>query len=133
MWKGRRMDVGIVGGTGPAGRALAARLAASGRTVILGSRDAARAVGVANEIVERWPAHKLAISGDANEMAATAEIVVIATAFDAVVETAAALASTLEGRVVVSMANGMVRVGHECEPLIPARGSIAATVQAVIP
>jgi len=127
------MDVGIVGGTGPAGRALAARLAASGKTVILGSRDAARAAGVANELVERWPAHKLAISGEGNEMAATAEVVVLATAFDAIVETAGALASKLKGRVVVSMANGMVRVGHEFEPIIPARGSIAATVQAVVP
>ena len=40
MWKGRAMKVGIVGGTGPAGRALGARLAAAGATVVLGSRDA---------------------------------------------------------------------------------------------
>ena len=127
------MEVGIVGGTGPAGRALAARLAASGRTVVLGSRDAQRASGVAREIVERWPTHKLAITGDANESAAKANIVVLATAFEATVPTARALESELDGRVVVSMANGLTRVGHDFEPILSARGSIAATVQAVVP
>src|SRR4051812_19839330 len=34
------MDVGIVGGTGPAGRALGARLASVGLQVVIGSRSA---------------------------------------------------------------------------------------------
>ncbi|MGH9092043.1 MAG: NAD(P)-binding domain-containing protein, partial [Acidimicrobiales bacterium] len=37
------MHVGILGGTGPAGRGLAVRLSAAGVDVTLGSRDEARA------------------------------------------------------------------------------------------
>lgn len=133
MWKGKRMVVGIVGGTGPAGRALAARLAASGTTVVLGSREAERATNAAREIVERWPDRELAISGATNEEAAKTDIIVLSTVFDAIVTTAKSLAHLLDGRVVVSMANGLVRVGHDFEPVIPARGSIAATVQAEVP
>ena len=41
------MHVGILGGTGPAGRGLASRLGAAGVPVTLGSRDGARASAVA--------------------------------------------------------------------------------------
>jgi NADPH-dependent F420 reductase len=33
----------------------------------------------------------------------------------------------------VSMANALVRVGHEFQPLVPPRGSVAAHVQAAVP
>jgi myo-inositol 2-dehydrogenase/D-chiro-inositol 1-dehydrogenase len=39
--------VGVLGGTGPQGRGLAARLATAGQRILLGSRDAARAEDVA--------------------------------------------------------------------------------------
>ncbi len=133
MWQGRGVKVGIVGGTGPAGRALGARLAAAGATVVLGSRDAARARTVAAQIVARWPAFDLAITGAANEAAAAADIVVLATVWDAVVPTAVQLAPVLAGRVVVSMANAITRVGGEFQALVPGRGSLAATVQAEVP
>ena len=127
------MRVGIVGGTGPAGRALAARLAAGGTEVLIGSREAERAGAVATEIIERWPNHVLSIAGVSNEDAALAEIVVLATVFDATVPTAISLAPALAGRVVVSMANGLSRIGREFQAFLPARGSIAATVQAAVP
>ena len=38
-----RATVGVIGGTGPAGSALAVRLAAAGHQVWLGSRDRAKA------------------------------------------------------------------------------------------
>ncbi|MGD0219972.1 MAG: NAD(P)-binding domain-containing protein [Acidimicrobiales bacterium] len=60
------MDVGIIGGTGPAGRALGARLAAAGATVVLGSREPARATAAAQDVAARWPARDLAITGAAN-------------------------------------------------------------------
>ena len=49
------MRIGILGGTGPAGTALGARLASVGYEVVLGSRSAERAVEVRDEIVARWP------------------------------------------------------------------------------
>ena len=39
----------------------------------------------------------------------------------------------LAGKVVVSMANALVRVGGEFQPLVPPRGSVAAHVQAAVP
>lgn len=47
--------------------------------------------------------------------------------------TAVQLAPLLSGRVVVSMANAMTRVGAEFQALLPVRGSIAATIQAAVP
>ena len=39
----------------------------------------------------------------------------------------------MRGKVVISMANALVRVGHEFQPLVPPRGSVAAHVQAAVP
>ena len=45
----------------------------------------------------------------------------------------AAVAEALDGKVVISMANALARVGHEFQPLVPPRGSVAASVQAAVP
>ena len=55
------MRIGILGGTGPAGSALAARLASVGFDVILGSRSLERAAATTEELLNQWPAHKLHI------------------------------------------------------------------------
>ncbi len=39
----------------------------------------------------------------------------------------------LQGKVVISMANALAKVGHEFQPLVPPRGSVAASVQAALP
>jgi 8-hydroxy-5-deazaflavin:NADPH oxidoreductase len=127
------MRIGILGGTGPAGRGLAVRLAAAGEEVVLGSRDADRAAGVASGLVEAWPDRALAISGASNEGCAAAELVVMATPWDGAVATVTPLAGALAGKVVVSMANALVKEGREFLALMPPRGSVAATLQAVLP
>ena len=127
------MDVGILGGTGPAGRGVAARLAETGVRVTIGSRDAGRAAGVAAEVVGRWPGRSLEISGAENAGAAEAEVVVVATPWDSAVATVRALREPLTGKVVVSMANALVKEGREMLALMPPRGSMAAAVQAVLP
>ena len=127
------MRIGILGGTGPAGRGLAVRLAAAGDEVVLGSRDAARAASVAAELVAAWPDHTLAITGVSNEDCAAAEVVVVATPWEGAVATVKPLAAALAGKVVVSMANALVKEGREFLALIPPRGSVAATLQAVLP
>ena len=53
------MRIGILGGTGPAGRALAARLAAVGFEVVVGSRSKYRAMEIVDNLLERWPEHQL--------------------------------------------------------------------------
>ncbi len=57
----------------------------------------------------------------------------LATPWDSAATTAHALEKQLNGKVVVSMANTLVKVGHEFQPLVPPRGSVAASVQAAVP
>jgi len=127
------MTVGILGGTGPAGRALGTRLGANGVEVVLGSRSAERGEEIAAEVVGAWPDRGLPVTGGANDLAAACDIVVLATPWDAAVPTVAELVGPLEGKVVVSMVNALARIGSEFQALVPVRGSMAATVQAVLP
>lgn len=128
------MDVGIIGGTGPAGRGLGLRLAAAGMSVGIGSRDPARAEGVVAEMAARW-AERLggALRGVGNEEAAGAKLVVLATPWEGAVQTVSDLADELAGKVLVSMASALVREGREMLPLVLPRGSVAAAVHAAIP
>ncbi len=127
------MQIGIFGATGPAGSGLAARLASVGFEVVIGSRSKYKAMEVRDKLIEKWDGFDLAISADDNEGAADADLIVIATPWDAASSTAEAVASRLAGKVVISMANALARVGHEFQPLVPPRGSVAANVQAAIP
>jgi NADPH-dependent F420 reductase len=127
------MRIGILGGTGPAGRGLAVRLGAAGDEVVIGSRDAARADSVARGLVEAWPDHRLALTGASNEETADSELVVVATPWDGAIATVRPLAEVLAGTVVVSMANALAKEGREFLALVPPRGSVAASIQAALP
>lgn len=127
------MRIGILGATGPAGSGLAARLASVGFDVCVGSRSKYRAMEVSDELVARWPDRSLAVEAADNAGAADADVVVIATPWDAAAATASSVARQLEGKIVISMANALAKVGHEFQPLVPPRGSVAASVQAAVP
>jgi NADPH-dependent F420 reductase len=126
-------SVGVLGGTGPAGTALAARLASIGYSVVIGSRSSERAEEKAKEIRDAWPALNLPLRGGSNDESAACDIVVLATPWDSAATTVREHAIALRGKVVISMANALVRVGHEFQPLVPPRGSVAAHVQAAAP
>jgi len=127
------MRIGVIGGSGPAGTALAARLASVGYEVVIGSRSKYRAMETRDEIVSRHPELESLLGYGENDVAADCDLVVIATPWDSAATMAQALAPRLVGKIVVSMANALVRVGSEFEPLIPPRGSVAAHVQAAAP
>jgi len=127
------VHIGILGGTGPAGRGLATRLAAAGLTVTIGSREAERADAVVREVVAAWPEQALDIRGAENAGAAAAEVVVVATPWDSAVVTLRPLVAALEGKVVISMVNALAKEGREMLALVPPRGSMAAAVQAALP
>ena len=128
------MKIAVLGGTGPAGGALALRLADIGHQVRIGSRSAERAGVVCAELTAGWPGRTLDLTGAANEDAAAwAELAVVATPWDAAAATAADLSAALAGKVVISMANAMAKVGRDMAALVPPRGSIAAAVQAALP
>lgn len=127
------MKIGVLGGTGPAGRGLSARLASVGYEVIIGSRSQERADEIAARIHSRWPDLSLGLRGAGNHEAASADVVFVATPWDAAAVTAKDCASELDGKVVISMANALAKVGDEFQPLVPPRGSVAASVQAAVP
>jgi NADPH-dependent F420 reductase len=127
------MRIGILGGTGPAGLALAARLSSVGFDTVIGSRSRYRALEIRDGLLEKWPDRELSIDAADNAGAADADVVVIATPWDGATQTAAAVANHLRGKVVICMANALTRIGKEFQPLVPPRGSVAASVQAAVP
>jgi 8-hydroxy-5-deazaflavin:NADPH oxidoreductase len=127
------MRIGILGGTGPAGSALAARLAVAGFETTIGSRSADRAKEIVDTMQERWSDRDLRIDPADNDGAAEADVVVVATPWDGAAQTAASVEGKLRGKVVISMANALIRIGKEFQPLVPPRGSVAASIQAALP
>jgi 8-hydroxy-5-deazaflavin:NADPH oxidoreductase len=94
------MKVAIVGGTGDFGLALAARLVEAGDEVVIGSRDAARAVEKARE-VGAW-------GGASNEDAVRqVDLVVLATKVDGTLDTAASLADAVGTTPVLCVASDL--------------------------
>lgn len=123
-------SVGVLGGTGPAGRGLAVRLASAGYRVAIGSRDADRANDTARALVIRGDG---VVVGVSNEDAAASDLVVVATPWESAVEVAVSLREALADKVVISMVNALVKRGREMVPLLPGRGSMAAELAAALP
>jgi NADPH-dependent F420 reductase len=127
------MRIGILGGTGPAGSALGARLASVGYDVVIGSRSKYRALEAVDGLKAKWPDLNLSLEAGDNEAASACDVVVLATPWDGAATTAQEHIGLLKGKVVISMANALVRVGHEFQPLLPPRGSVAAHLHAAVP
>jgi 8-hydroxy-5-deazaflavin:NADPH oxidoreductase len=93
------MRIAIVGGTGIFGRALAERITMLGESVVIGSRDAARA----NEI-----AAVLGVEGATNEEAVRdADLVILAVRSNAALETARELAPAIGTTPLLSVASAL--------------------------
>ncbi|HEV3187023.1 MAG TPA: NADPH-dependent F420 reductase [Acidimicrobiales bacterium] len=122
--------VGILGGTGPAGRGVAIRLASAGYDVVIGSRDEARAQETASTLRARGDG---SVRGATNESAAACDFVVVATPWDSAVATVSALKDSLANKTVISMVNALAREGKELVPLYPPRGSMAAQLAFALP
>jgi 8-hydroxy-5-deazaflavin:NADPH oxidoreductase len=113
--------VAVVGGTGPFGRAVAARLQASGLEVIVGSRDADRAVAAALE---------LNCIGEANPQAvADADFVVLAVNAEGALATARELRDAIGETPVLSVASEL-RFSKEGVFPAPDALSLAERIQA---
>jgi 8-hydroxy-5-deazaflavin:NADPH oxidoreductase len=127
------MHVGILGGTGPAGRGLGCRLAAAGVRVTLGSREKERAEGIAAELVSAWPDRNLVVDGDDNAGVCAADVVIVGTPWEAALPTVRPLRDELDGKVVISMVSALVNFGQGVQAVHLGRGSFAATLQAALP
>jgi len=122
--------VGILGGTGPAGRGVAIRLASAGYDVVIGSRDEARAQVTASTLHARGEGQ---VRGASNVDAAACDLVVVATPWDSAVATVSALRASLANKTVISMVNALAREGKELVPFYPPRGSMAAQLAFALP
>jgi 8-hydroxy-5-deazaflavin:NADPH oxidoreductase len=121
--------IGVLGGTGDQGRGLARRLAMAGSRVIIGSRDASRAVTAAASI-----GSPPQLTGAANEdAAAAADVVIAAVPWEGHRDLLAALAGTLAGKILIDCVNPLGFDSRGAFPLRVAEGSAAEQAAAVLP
>lgn len=117
------MKVGVLGGTGKMGGAVAGQLSRK-HSIIIGSREPARAMEAAAGIPR-------ATGSDYAGAAGQAEAVIIAVPFSAIGEVAA-LADGLAGKLVVSMVNPLKVVGGLLEFALE-KGSAAEKIKEMLP
>src|ERR1039457_5380186 len=99
------VQIGVLGGTGPAGSAVSARLAAVGVEVLLGSRTQEKATEGGHELQRRWTGHALSLVPVTNQVAARADLVILATPVEGAVNTVRQLVDELSGKILVTMVN----------------------------
>ena len=130
--------VGVLGGTGPQGRGLGVRLAAAGQRVLLGSRDAKRAVEVAEQVGSRAAVTadegRISVQGGSNlDVAGAADLVVVAVPFAAHADTVAPLATPLAGKIVVDCVVPMAFDELGAYVVDIPEGSVAQQAAALLP
>lgn len=126
------MRIAVLGGTGPEGLGLAARLAQIGESVIIGSRSAERGEEAARNLREKLPQASLA--GAANAQAtAEAEVVVLAFPYEGIDVILADCAAAMSGKVVIDtiVPLKVVNKFFTIEP--PEEGSAGERIQARVP
>lgn len=130
------MKVTILGGTGPQGQGLALRLALADVAVIIGSRDQARAVEVADQLNEKVRAFCQAaplIRGADNAEAAAASdrLVFLAVPYTAHDETIRQMKDRLVGKVLVDIVVPLAP-GNAKAVEMPPEGSATEGAQALV-
>jgi NADPH-dependent F420 reductase len=123
----------VIGGTGPQGRGLALRFATSGLAVVVGSRERAKAEGVANAMRGAHPG--LDVRGDENGSAiAGADAVILAIAPEGLEATLGTFRDALAGRLVIDVVVPLAMRDGLVEHVPPAGAASAGElVQAALP
>jgi hypothetical protein len=125
------LTVAVLGGTGPQGRGLARRFAAAGVRVVLGSRDAARAVATATDLAAATGGD---VTGADNAGAARAgDVVVVAVPWDGHADLLSGLREELAGKVVVDCVNPLGFDKQGAFALRVEEGSAAQQAAALLP
>jgi len=123
----------FIGGTGPEGKGLALRYARAGHPVVLGSRDAGRAAGVAGELNAALGGGDL-VSGATNlDAAQRASIVFLTLPFDGQSDALPPLAAAVTGKLVISTVVPLAFVGGRPSVLPVPQGSAAQQAAALLP
>lgn len=127
------LTVAILGGTGDQGRGLAYRLARAGQQILIGSRSAQRAAQAAVEL-SAMPAVVGPVGGGENaDVAARADLTIIAVPWEGHTDTVAALRGPLAGKVVVDCVNPLGFDKQGPYPLPVPEGSAAEQAAALLP
>lgn len=138
-------NIGILGGTGPAGSGLAYRWASAGEHIAIGSRDARRAEATARQLRERIGGAAL-IEGVDNATAAKCDIVVLTVPFSGqaallkqlkavwragtiVVDASVPLAATVGGSATRTLGVWQGSAAEQTEELLPDNVSVVAAFQ----
>jgi 8-hydroxy-5-deazaflavin:NADPH oxidoreductase len=128
--------IGIFGGTGDQGRGLAARFAAAGNPIIIGSRSEERAVAAAASctVAAASLGASVPLLGMTNaEAAQEADAVIIAVPWEGHAGLLAPLATPLAGKIVIDCVNPLGFDQRGAYPLPVAEGSAAEQAAALLP
>ena len=117
--------IAVIGGTGNLGAALARRLSAAGRRVLIGSRDGERA-RVAAETLGRGVGH-----GTNADVAARADVIIVAVPFASQMATLQDIAPQVAGKIVVDTTVPLVPP-KVMRVQLPPEGSAAVIAQALL-
>ncbi|MEY2943049.1 MAG: hypothetical protein RLY97_1063 [Pseudomonadota bacterium] len=118
-------SIGVIGGTGHLGKAIARRLVKAGHVVAIGSRDAAKAAACAAEI-------GAAASGSNADVAASKDVLIVTVPFSAQAGTLADIAPHIGAAIVVDTTVPLVPP-KVMRVQLPEAGSAAMTAQGLLP
>lgn len=124
------LTVAILGGTGDQGRGLAVRFAVAGQRVLIGSRSSERAEAAAKEISALTGAF---VDGGANaDVAAQADVVIVAVPFAGHADTLRDLVEPLRGKIVVDCVNPLGFDKQGPHALAVPEGSAAQQAESIL-
>lgn len=123
--------IGLIGGTGPEGKGLAARFAKAGLDVVIGSRSAERGLEAAGEVGKLT--NKKVRGGTNEEAARGQDIVLITVPYSAMRETLTSLAGEIGERIVVSAVVPLQFSRSRIAAIDVADGSAAEEAQLLLP
>ena len=123
--------IGILGGTGPEGRGLAVRFSLAGIKVVIGSREASRAVEAVGKISDKVKANL--VIGGVNATASQAEVVIISVPYPAQAKTIKTLRHSLEGKIIINVVAPMTFSDGNATAISVPEGSAARQSQLLLP
>ena len=123
--------IGFIGGTGPEGRGLALRFAMAGESVMIGSRDAGRAIEAADSVTAIRPG--LPVTGGLNQQVASdSDIVFVAVPYAGHRPTLESLHDILDGKLIVDVVAPLAFSRGVASAIVPEAGSAAEEAQQIL-
>jgi hypothetical protein len=123
-------SIGVIGGTGPEGKGLAARFARAGLEVIIGSRSAERGAEAAADVREIAGG---SVRGGTNADAAAADVIVVTLPYSGQAETLETLRDAIGDKILVSTVVPMQFAAGKVTMVQLEDGSAAEETQRILP